>query len=122
MPTFGGEMRFTFNGSPLVLRGPIKSMPDKSTAEPIVNQDGSISRSLKPEGFDCEMTFEDAAGLDWGAIKLGGPYNVTVLEDQTGTIHTFQGALFFGRASVDRGTGEVSGLTLKAPSYRKLAA
>ncbi len=118
MALFGGEMRFTFNGTPLVMRGAIKTMPSRYNAEKVVNQDGSISASMQPQGYDGEVTFEDAAGVNWDTILLGGPYNVTVVEDVTGVIHQFTGARFFGRPSVDRATGEVSGITSSSPSDR----
>lgn len=120
MATFGGEMRFTYNGQPLTLRGAIKTMPNRFSAEKVTNQDGSVSRTLRPEAYDCEMVFEDGANLNWDTIMLSGPFNISIIEDQTNVIHQFTGANFFGRASVDRATGEVSGLTVSSAAYRKV--
>lgn len=120
MSNFGGEMRFAYNGNPIVMRGTFKLDGSKFENEAIINQDGSISKSIKPMGYGAELTFEDAPGLDFDALLLGGPYNATVIEDHTGTVHTWTGAIFEGRPSVDRANGEVSGLKIRSRDYRKV--
>lgn len=122
MADFGGEMRFTFNASPIVLRAAISYNPAKYEIEGMTNQDGSVSRTLKPSAYTFEVTFEDGRDIDWDAVMLGGPYNVTVVEDTTGTIHMWSGASFTGRPSVNRESGEVSGIAGIARSYRKTNA
>lgn len=119
MASFGGEMRFTYNGAPLVLRAAIKTTPSNTEVEGIVNQDNSVSASHKPSGYGFEPTFEDAADVDWDAVMRNGPYNISCVEDHTGVVHTWTGAIFTGRPSVDRGTGEVTGIQGLARAYRK---
>src|SRR6185437_15757424 len=98
MADFGGVMRFSYNGVPLVLRGKVTTEPASVKADPITNQDNSVSRSLAPKGFGDEVTFEDsnpssapgvsaATPQDWNAILLGGPYNFSLIEDTTGIVH-----------------------------------
>jgi hypothetical protein len=122
MADFGGIMRFTFGGLPLVLRGKVTTEPASIKAEAITNQDGSTSRSLTPKGFGAEVTFEDssagvATALNWDQILKGGPYNVSLIEDQTGVVHAWTGATFVGDVKADRMNGDVTGLQIHAPAY-----
>jgi hypothetical protein len=119
MADFGGEMRFTFNARPLVMRAAISYNPTRFEFEGMANQDNSPSRTMKPTAYNFEVTFEDAADVDWDAVMLGGPYNVTVVEDTTGTLHMWTKAQFTGRPSVNRESGEVSGIAGIARSYKK---
>ena len=127
MADFGGEFRFAIGGANLIVRGNVKTNPSSVSAEAIVNQDGSTSRSLTMKGFRAEVTFEDtpaaqATALDWDALIRGGPFNATLVEDQTGVLHTWTRAKLVGDASVDRHNGDVTGLSLLADDYKKRAA
>lgn len=127
MAVFGGHIRFTFNGSPLVIRGKFDIEPVDATFEGITNQDGSVSRTNKPEGFKWSATFEDtddatassATGQDWSAIMKGGPYNITIPEDDTGVLHTYTACLLVGRVKIDRMSGEVSGIEGLTSQYKR---
>jgi hypothetical protein len=117
MADFGGVVRFTFGGSPLVMRGKLTTEPASVKATSITNQDGSASRSLEPKGYVAEVTFEDSTdGLatpqPWDKIIKGGPYNITAIEEQTNVVHTWTQANFIGDAKVDRMNGEVTGLSI----------
>ena len=119
MPQYQGEMTLTVAGRPLVLRGAITEMPDRFEKDSIVNQDGSVSQTLKPSAYECDVTFEDR-GEDWNAIANGGPYEtVGFAEIQTGRTRVFSGAIFTGRASVSRENGEVSGLKIVSQGYTR---
>jgi len=117
MSTFGGTMRLTINGLPRTLRGAFHLMPTNSEVDKIDNQDGSVSRTLKPMAFEADVTFEDDGG-DWGAVMTMPAGNITILEDQTGRLHMWTRAFFTGRPNIDRGSGEVSGLKIVAPAYQ----
>ncbi len=119
MANFGGTMRLTIGGQPRTLRGSIKVNPSGTESEEIVNQDRSYSRSLKPALPGGDVTFEDDGG-DWEAVLLMPPANITVVEDQTGAIHTFTGGSFVGKPETDRSNGEVSGLKIICSIYRKV--
>ena len=117
MPVYQGEMTMTVAGRPLVLRGAITEVVDRFEKEIIVNQDGSVSQTKKPAGYECESTFEDR-GEDWDSIANGGPYEtIGFVERQTGRTRVFTEAFFSGRASVSRENGEVSGLKLISSDY-----
>ena len=116
MAVFQGEMTLTVNGAPVTLRGAITEMPDRFEKESIVNQDGSLSQTLKPAAYEMDATFEDR-GENWDAIANGGPYTIGFVERQTGRQRVFSNAIFTGRASVSRENGEVSGLKIVASEY-----
>ena len=60
MATFGGTVRFSYAGTPLVMRGHITIEPSNIKSEGIPNQDGSISRSATPKGYNAKCKFEDS--------------------------------------------------------------
>ncbi|VFU07934.1 hypothetical protein [Methylocella tundrae] len=127
MADFGGFMRFTVNGSPLTLRAKFESEPSALEMDGGANQNGSIYRTMKPMGYIFEPTFEDtptgtATALDWAAIMLGGPYNISLVEEQTGRLHTWTGAQFEGKPRVDHMTGEVTGIKGRATAYAKTSS
>ncbi len=127
MATFGGLVRFTYAGNPLVLRGHVTINPTSVKAEALPNQDGSISRMLQPWGYRVELKFEDSTSgtggavsspipQPWDNIVQGGPYNVTITEQTTHVTHLFTSAFFIGEAKVNRENGEVDGLSMVVPT------
>lgn len=127
MADFGGEMNFTVNGSPLTLRAKFESEPVPFKTEGGANQDGSIYRTLKPEGYMAKPTFQDtpvgqATAMNWEGIFRGGPYNISLVEEQNGRLHTWTGGQFEGTPQVDHMTGEVTGVELRARTYKRTGA
>ena len=123
MADFGGTVNFSYAGTPLVMRGHIMIDPSSIKADGIANQDGSVSRTLTPRGYTAKCKFQDsrnglATPQPWDTILKGGPYNITVVENQTGVTHMWTNAAFTGEPSVDRERGEVDGLGWIAPSYQ----
>ena len=118
---FGGTIRFTFDGQPLTIRAKVDIEPGDNSYSGEHNQDGSFDRYVQPMGPSAELEFVDGAGTGaatsppWNAIMLGGPYNVAILEDNTGIIHQFANAKFIGRTKIDRLKGSVTGMTIQAP-------
>lgn len=120
---FGGEMTFTFNGQPLVLRAKFDSEPSNVEIDGGANQDNSTFRTLKPTGYVAEPTFEDLPiGASWDAIMRGGPYNITLIEAHTGRLHTWTGGNFEGKPRVDHHTGETTGIRLRSRGYKRASA
>lgn len=122
MSDFGGEMRLSINGAPLVVRAGVTVRPSSYNVTGIANQDGSVSRTFAPQGWRASVTFEDAPGTNWHALMGQAASRITLIEDKTGILHTWQGAFLTGEPSVDRMTGEVTGIELMARSYVKTAA
>lgn len=119
MSDFGGQMRMTFAGIPLVLRGAFKLDPSMLKSSVKTNQDGSLGRVFTPDAYGAELTLEDTlpAGVTWEGLIRAPATTIVLVEDQLGVIHTFSQAVFEADMSVNREDGEVSGLKIRAPSY-----
>jgi hypothetical protein len=125
MADFGGHIRFTYDGNPLVIRGKFEIEPIDEEFDIVANYDGSIATTAKPKGFRFAATFQDspagsATQLDWNAIIKGAPYNITIPEDETGVLHTFTACKLFGRnIRTDRMNGEVTGIEGASAQYKR---
>ena len=125
MADFGGFMRFTYDSNNLRMRGKFDTEPTDSEFKELTNFDGSVDRTQEPMAPKAEVTFVDTddsdntnatpTSLDWNSIMKDGRRNITVVEESTGVIHTWTGALFVGRPKVDRLKGEVSGISIVCP-------
>ncbi len=121
MKNFGGEMTFAMSsGDRIVVRGAAEIMPSNVNIEGNANQDGSPFRTVTPTGYAANLTFEDMDGDDWNRLMRASGFNVTLNESFTGAQHLWTDAAFTGRPSVNRATGEVTGVALLAHSYRKI--
>lgn len=130
MADFGGTIRFTYNGNSLIMRAKLDMEPGDFAYSGEHNQNGSFDRYVQPMGPVIEAEFVDtidgnsATSQPWNSIMSGGPYNVSVLEDSTGIIHTITGAKFIGRPKVDRLKGLVTGISIQGAvgAYKQLTA
>lgn len=119
---FGGEMRITVGGVPYTMRGTFTVNPSNRTVQPGASADGSVYTTHTMAGYRFEVALEDSGGLDPHALLTGGPFNVSVIEDSNGTLHMWTGCKFHGDPQINRQTGEVTGLSGVAPSYRRATA
>lgn len=118
---FGGIMRLTDSaGATVALRGNVTINPNRSANEAVTNQDGSPDRVMTPAHPSAEISVADK-GVDLVAFFDGARRNFTLVEESTGRIHMFTDAFMIGRPSVNALNGEVTGLTIAATSYRKVA-
>lgn len=129
MADFGGFMHFTYGGTQLRLRGKIRTKSMDRSYSAVNNQDGSLDRTVKPEGPEFDVDFVDTddgsplpTSYDWSSIVAGGPYEMSLVEDSTNIVHTITNGLFIGDAQSDRETGAVTGLKIKGPrgSYQQM--
>ncbi len=117
MADFGGIMRFTYGGSPLTIRAKVEIEPTGASFTAEDNQDGSFDRYVQPMGPKFDIEFVDsvddvkATSLPWDAIMSGGPYNMSLVEETNGVVHTWTQAKFLGRPKIDRLKGIVTGVT-----------
>ncbi|MBZ8133226.1 phage tail tube protein [Afifella sp. IM 167] len=119
MADFGGEMVLTLSGgTAITMRGELSVMPTGTSNEPITNQNGSVSRSATLTPRKAECTFEDG-GQDWEAL-MRLRFNATFREDFTAVSHFFTDAFFEGEPTINRKTGEVSGLSIVTDAYRRV--
>jgi hypothetical protein len=130
MADFGGTIRFTYDGTALIIRASVGIEPTDAAYTVEHNQNGTFDRYLQPMGPVAKLEFVDskdgvgAVSQPWNAIMAGGPYKVAVLEDNTGIVHQFSGAKFVGRPDIDRLKGLVKGISIQAPvgGYQQLTA
>jgi hypothetical protein len=121
MADFGGIMRFTYNGNPVRIKAKVEVEPVNARYTVENNQDGSFCRYVQPEGPTFDIEFVDtvdgttATSLPWDAILSGGPYNIALVEETNGILHTWANAQFLGRPHLDRLKGSVTGITGQAP-------
>jgi hypothetical protein len=121
MPTvdFGGHIRFTYNGTPLVIRGKVEREATNMESSEITNENGSVSQVGKPKAQELMAEFEDADvngnPVNWEGVVFGGRYNIAVIEEDTGVTHNYSNAFFKGKPKIDRLNGLVTGLSIVAP-------
>lgn len=128
MADFGGQIRFTYDGNSIRIRAKVEVMPGDFLYTAEENQDGTFDRYVQPKGASFDLEFVDSAdgitpvSLPWHTIMKGGPYNVSILEDTNGVIHTLSNAKFIGEVKIDRLKGIVSGITVRGAvgSYKQL--
>jgi hypothetical protein len=116
---FGGRMSVRLSsGATLPLRGTFTVMGSDQSNEAVTNQDNSVDRVGTPVSPSAEVTFADS-GVDYGALMKAPRQNIVITEEFTGVTHHFINAFMTGRNSNNRISGEVSGLTIVAETYRK---
>ncbi|RWE62987.1 MAG: hypothetical protein EOS25_23430 [Mesorhizobium sp.] len=121
MQNFGGEMTFALStGDRIVVRGAAEIMPSNVEITGAANQDGSVYRTVEPTGFKANLTFEDMAADDWNRLMRASGFNVTLNESFTGAQHLWTEAAFTGTPTINRATGEVTGVALIARAYKKI--
>jgi len=120
---FGGHFRFTYAGNPLTVRGSFTSQPSNVTFDGGANTNGSLYRTISVTGYVFDMTFQVRSStgeiIDWDGIMKGGPYNMTMVEEDTGYLHTWTGAQFEGTPSADYQSGEMTGITMRSVAYNQ---
>jgi hypothetical protein len=119
---YGGKCTMRLStGERIALRAGVKHMPSGIEASAIVNQDGSNDRQVTLKDRRAEITFADR-GLDYEQLMKSRRFNVTFVEEYTGVTHIYNQAFVIGEPTVDRATGEVSGLTISCEQYIRKAA
>jgi hypothetical protein len=122
MAKLGGRISMRLSTGLLIsMRGGMTIMPSGQSNEIITNQDSTISVVATPMARRFEMTFEDR-GIDYDALMKADAFNVTFVEEFTGVTHYFTDAYMVGDPSINRGTGEVSGLSGAAQAYSRTGA
>ena len=128
MADFGGVIRFTYDSNAIAVRAKFDLEPGDFSFTVEHNQDGSFDRLLQPMGPTFDVEFHDsvdgvsATSLDWNGILAGGPYNMSMIEQSTGIVHTIANGKFSGRVKIDRLKGLVTGITIqgRTGSYKQL--
>lgn len=126
MHTSGGRVSTVIGGVAYSARGVITLDPSNIEVTGGVNQDGSLYRTVAPKARTAELTFDrfvdnDGVPLRWSEnIMLQVNLGITFVEQDTGLTHILSGGFFTGKPTMDLSTGEVSGLSLAADSYKTI--
>jgi hypothetical protein len=116
---FGGLVRVRLStGEQLSLRGTLSMSTSGVSAEALTNQDGTVDRTMTPKPKTVELTFADR-GLDHDKLMTSDRFNITFIEESTGVTHYFSRAFVVGDPVKNRLTGEVTGCSIAAETYRK---
>jgi hypothetical protein len=106
------------DGRNLKVRGSVTEMPTNISAEAIVNQDNSVDRSFTARAFEFSIALaaRDESGnpIDLDAILRSGPSDISLISDGEKSTTIFSRAVAIGEPSLDKQTGEVTGLSFKA--------
>ena len=120
MADFGGIMRLSLGSTQFKIRGTFNIDPSGLTVTAITNQDGSNSRTFKPDGYGADLkSLENQDGIDWNALMKAPRVGARIVEETTGRLHIFSNAFLVGSPVIDTETGEVTGLSLKADAYQQ---
>lgn len=115
----GGNIRVKLSdGTVFVLRGTFNVMASRRSVEAVTNQDGSVDRTATPMAARAEVTLADRGGNYETLMKARADY--TFIEDDNGVTHYFTNAFLSGEPSVNRLTGEVTGLTVNSDRYSRV--
>lgn len=122
MSDFGGIILFRLpSGANLSIRGDVQHTPAKFSYEKVNNHDGSIDRTVKPEGYEFSLSLrdKDAAGnpVDYDALMALDNVSFSFLHATEKVDRTYSKAKLLGRPQVDAMTGAVSGITGVAEGY-----
>ena len=80
--------------------------------ESVVNQDGSVQRTVKPKARKCTLTFRDFRGLNMDRLVEAAGFDVTVNEIDMKRRVLFTNAFVEGAVSRNTQNGEISGITV----------
>ena len=88
----------------------------------VVNQDGTINRTVMPKPYRVNVTFRDRRGLDLNALIHSCGFDCTVVEkDRRRTVLMTQ-AFVVGTSSRNTQNGEISGLQIVSNHYKAIEA
>lgn len=119
---FGGEMRLRLaDGTNLTMRGAFTLGSSGMSVEAITNQNGSVSRSGTLRPRTAEVTLEDD-DTDVNALMRAPRQDIYITEEFAGVSHVFVDAFFSGEPTVDRATGEWTGIVINGSGYQRLTA
>lgn len=84
------------------------------------NADGSVCRTAKVKLFAAEIKFRDTCDEDWNSLIRKCSVNVTIDEIDNNRTHFFTGAVITGAPKKNLNSGEIEGLKIEGPAYKKV--
>lgn len=117
---FGGEMRLRLaGGTNLTMRGSFSISPAGHSIEAVTNHDGSVSRNVTLKPRTAEVSLEDD-GTDVHQLLRAARQDIYITEEFNRVTHVFLNAFFSGDATIDRATGEWTGLVINGSDYQRV--
>ena len=108
----GGRVAIQLNGQ---WYHPVADVVVESTGiepEGVVNQDGSVQRTVKPKARKATITIRDHRGLSMDALVEAAGFDVTVNEIDMKRRVLFTNAFVEGAPSRNTQNGEITGVTI----------
>jgi len=116
---FGGRIQMRLSTGELIsMRGTFNITPSRMSTEAVTNQDGSVDRTGTPKAAGFEFNSRDE-GIDFDALMRSPRFNVTFEEEFTNVSHYFTDAFMVGDPSINRISGEVTGLSGASEKYNR---
>lgn len=113
------------SGQNLSVRGSVTHNPAKVSREAVVNLDGTVDRTEKPEGYRFALSIQprDRNGglVNFDALMALDKVTFSFLHDSERVVRTYARASLVGDPQVDDLTGEVSGITGIAEGFLETA-
>ena len=113
----GGRVDITLNGTTYHPVADVDYEPSDIEVDTVVNQDGTIGRSVKPKPFKVSITYRRMGGLSVAQL-MSESIDFSMIERDTGNSVLLTNAHHEGTPKVNTTTGEVSGLTLVSDQFR----
>ncbi|MFZ4807469.1 MAG: phage tail tube protein [Hyphomicrobiaceae bacterium] len=117
--TVGGRVSITLDGVTYHPVADVEVEGSRIEVETVVNQDGTIGRSVKPKAFKVKITYRDMRGLDMEDL-MSRTFDFSMIEQDTGRSILLSAAFHEGSPSRNSVTGEISGLTVVSDQYRMI--
>lgn len=113
----GGRVDITIDGATYHPVADVEIEGANVENEAVVNQDGTIGRSIKPKPYRVKISFRDMAGLDVNDL-MTRTFDFSCVERDLGRSILLTAAFMEGTPSRNTVNGEISGLTVVSDQYR----
>lgn len=113
----GGRVDITIDGQTYHPVADVEIEGSNIETEAVVNQDGTIGRSVRPKPFRANITFRDMAGLDVNDL-MARIFDFSCVERDMGRSVLLTAAFLEGTPTRNTVTGEISGLQVVSDQYR----
>lgn len=117
-PNAGGFVYLTIDGVQYSPVGEVEIEPTNVEVESLTNQDGTISRSVKPKPYKIMVTIRDRKGLDINTIMLAERVDVSARERHMQRTVFLTGGFATGTVKRNTQNGEISGIEICGDTMR----
>lgn len=119
--TVGGRVAITLDGVTYHPVADVEVEGSRVEVESVINQDGSVGRSVKPKPYKVKINYRDMRGLDLDDLMTRS-FDFSMIEQDTGRSILLSAAFHEGTPTRNTVTGEISGLMVVSDQYRIVQA